>query len=260
MVGHSYQDFVTDVTNFPSLSYRAIVDPAKPAKKDTIAGSEPTFLTDKPEYRLESYFARVNFTIADKYLLTASLRRDASSNFRQKQGRLFSCICRSLEAERQFFRASPVVSELKLRLGYGITGQQDGIGYYSYLPRYSVSNSSATYQFGNTFYSYLRPEGYDPTIKWETTATTNIGLDFGFFNNRISGSVDVYYKKTKDLLSTVPVAPGGNFVNQITTNVGNMENKGVEFTIEYSSGKKRRSYLGIWFQLYLQQNQNHQPA
>ena len=232
LVGHSYQEFITEVTNFPSLSYRTIVDPAKPGKKDTIAGSEPTFLTDRPLYRLEAYFARLNLTIANNYLLTASLRRDASSKF-SKENRVgyFPAFAAAWKLREQFFGNTNKVTDLKLRVGYGITGQQDGIGYYSYLPRYSVSNASATYQFGNTFYSYLRPEGYDPNIKWETTTTSNVALDFGFFNNRLFGSVDVYFKKTKDLLSTVPVAPGGNFVNQITTNVGNIENKGVEFTL-----------------------------
>lgn len=231
LVGHSYQDFITEVANFPALSYRAIVDPAKPAKKDTIAGSEPTFLTDKPEYRLEAYFARLNLTVANNYLFTASLRRDASSKFSpENRVGYFPAFAAAWRLKEDFFKSTNVISELKLRLGYGITGQQSGIGNYSYLPRYSQSNSSATYQFGNTFYSYLRPEGYDPSIKWESTATSNVALDFGFLNNRISGSVDFYYKKTKDLLSTVPVAPGGNFVNQITTNVGNIENKGVELT------------------------------
>lgn len=232
LVGHSYQDFVTDVTNFASFSYRAVVNPLKPALKDTIEGSVPTFLTDKPEYRLEAYFGRLNLTVANNYLLTASIRRDASSKFsKDKRVGYFPAFAAAWKLKDQFFKSTDVVTDLKLRLGYGITGQQDGIGYYSYLPRYSQSNSSATYQFGNTFYSYLRPEGYDPDIKWETTTTSNAGLDFGFLSNRISGSVDVYFKKTKDLLSTVPVAPGGNFVNQITTNVGNLENKGVEFTL-----------------------------
>jgi TonB-linked SusC/RagA family outer membrane protein len=232
LVGHSYQDFVTNVKNFAALSYRPIVDPAKPAKRDTIAGTEPTILTDKPQYRLEAYFARVNLTIANNYLFTASLRRDASSKFsRENRVGYFPAFAAAWKLKDEFFKSANAISDLKLRLGYGITGQQDGIGYYSYLPRYSVSNSSATYQFGNNYYNYLRPEGYDPSIKWETTTTSNAGLDFGFANNRVSGSVDVYFKKTRDLLSSVPVAPGGNFVTQITTNVGNLENKGVEFTL-----------------------------
>lgn len=232
LVGHSYQDFYTDVRNYPSFSYRAIVDPAKPNKKDTIAGSEPTFLSDKPRYRLEAYFARLNFTIANNYLLTASLRRDASSKFSaENRVGYFPAVAAAWKLKDALLKGTRAVSDLKLRLGYGVTGQQDGIGYYNYLPRYSTSNSGASYQFGNTFYSYLRPEGYDPTVKWETTTTSNIGLDYGFANNRISGSVDIYLKKTKDLLSEVPIAPGSNFRNKITTNVGSLENKGIELTV-----------------------------
>lgn len=232
LVGHSYQSFLTNVYNYPTLSYRAIADPTKAAKKDTIAGSEPTFLTDKPEYRLESYIGRVNFTLADKYLLTASIRRDASSKF-SKDNRVgyFPAFAAAWKLREEFFQSVPFISDLKLRLGWGKTGQQDGIGYYSYLPRYSLSNSTAQYQFGNAFVSYLRPEGYDASLQWESTTTSNIGLDFGFLNSRVSGSIDVYKKKTSDLLAEVTIAPGANFVNKIVTNVGNTENKGVELTV-----------------------------
>ncbi|QEC67294.1 SusC/RagA family TonB-linked outer membrane protein [Panacibacter ginsenosidivorans] len=233
LVGHSYQDFVTDVFNYPSFSYRPIADFNHPEKKDTIAGTEQTFYTDKPEYRLESYLSRLNVTIANKFLLTASIRRDASSKF-SKDNRVgyFPAFAGAWKLKEEFFKNTTIVSDLKLRLGWGVTGQQDGIGYYSYLPRYTRSfNTGAQYQFGDAFYSYLRPEGYDANLKWETTTTSNIGLDFGFLNNRISGSLDFYKKKTKDLLSQVPVAPGANFVNLLTINVGNMEVKGFEFTL-----------------------------
>lgn len=232
LAGHSYQSFLTNVYNYPSFSYRAIADPNKPEKKDTIQGSEPTFLTDKPEYRLESYIGRVNFTFADKYLITASIRRDASSKF-SKENRIgyFPAVAAAWKLREEFFQSVQAISELKLRFGWGKTGQQDGIGYYTYLPRYSLSNNSAQYQFGNAFVSYLRPEGYDASLQWESTTTSNIGLDFGVINNRISGSVDFYIKKTSDLLAEVAVAPGANFVNKIVTNVGNTENKGVEFTL-----------------------------
>ena len=238
LIGHSYQDFVTNVHNFPSLSYRAIVDPTKPLKKDTIGGTEPTFLTDKPQYRLESYLGRLNFTIANKYLLTGSIRRDASSRFSSgTRIGYFPAAAAAWKLKEEFFKNTNVLSDLKLRLGWGITGQQglknangDDL-FYPYLPRYSQSNTSAQYQFGNTFYSFLRPAAYDANIKWETTTTSNVGLDFGFLNNRISGSVDFYIKKTKDLLSIIPVAPGSNFDITLLTNVGNMENKGVEFSL-----------------------------
>ncbi len=240
LVGHSYQDFVTKVKNFSSFSYRPIADAANPQKLDTIAGSEPTFLTDKPEYRVESYISRVNLNIADKYLITASFRRDASSKF-AKENRVgyFPAVAAAWKLKDQFFKSVHTLSELKLRLGWGTTGQQDGIPYYSYLPYYARSNSAAQYQFGNTYYSFLRPDAYDPDRKWESTTTSNIGLDFGILNNRISGSVDYYFKKTKDLLSVVPVAAGGNFNIELYTNVGNMENKGVEFTLNTVPVKKQ---------------------
>ena len=239
LVGHSYQDFVTNVSNFASFSYRAVADVNKPLKRDTIAGSEPTFLTDKPEYRLESYLGRANITINNKYLITASIRRDASSKF-SKDNRIgyFPAVAVAWKLKDEFFRSENAISDLKLRLGWGTTGQQDGIPYYSYLPYYSQSNSSAQYQFGNTYYSFLRPSAYDPDRRWESTTTSNVGLDFGFLNNRISGSVDVYMKKTKDLLSTVPVAAGGNFNIELLTNVGNVENKGIEFTLNTQPIKK----------------------
>ncbi|MBG9376472.1 SusC/RagA family TonB-linked outer membrane protein [Panacibacter sp. DH6] len=222
LVGHSYQDFLTENFNYPAYGADGVLIP----------GSEPAFATDRPRFRLESYLARLNLTIADKYLLTASLRRDASSKF-SKENRVgyFPALAAAWKLKDQFFKTSSFISDLKLRLGWGITGQQDGIGYYSYLPVYKASNNTAQYQFGDMFYTFLRPEGYDPNIRWETTTTSNAGIDFGFFNNRITGNVDYFYKKTKDLLSTVPVAPGANFVNQITTNVGNMEIKGVELAI-----------------------------
>lgn len=120
---------------------------------------------------------------------------------------------------------------MKLRLGYGITGQQDIGPNYAFLSVYGLSGTSATYQFGNTYYQMYRPGGYNPNIKWEQTATYNAGLDYGFVNNRINGSIDVYYKKTKDLLNSIPQPAGSNFAAFFIANVGNMENRGIEFSI-----------------------------
>ncbi|HRI20214.1 MAG TPA: SusC/RagA family TonB-linked outer membrane protein [Panacibacter sp.] len=223
LVGHSYQTFVTEVSNFASFGLDG----------DTIPNSTPLYLTDRPEYRLESYLSRLNFTVANKYLLTASLRRDASSKFApENRVGYFPAFAAAWKLREEFFKGSTILTDLKLRLGWGITGQQDGIGYYSYLPRYTRSvNTGAQYQFGDAFYSYLRPEGYDANLKWETTTTSNVGLDFAFFNNRVTGSADYFFKKTKDLLSSVPVAPGANFVNLLTINVGNVQVEGFEFTL-----------------------------
>jgi TonB-dependent starch-binding outer membrane protein SusC len=232
LAGHSYQSFLTDVFNYPSFSYRAIADPTNLAKKDTIQGSEPTFLTDQPEFRLESYIGRLNFTVMDKYLLTASIRSDASSklNPNDRVG-YFPAVALAWKMKDDLFKSSRLINDLKMRLGWGKTGQQDGIGFYSYIPRYTQGSLSARYQFGNTFVNYLRPAGYDPNIKWETTTTSNIGFDYGILKNRISGSIDYYYRETKDLLANVAVASGANFVNEITTNVGNIRSQGVELTL-----------------------------
>lgn len=229
LVTHGYQSFLTKVSNFPALSYRAVFDRANPAKKDTIIGSEPVFLTDRPEYRLESYIGRLNYSLMDKYLLTATIRSDASSKL-NPDDRIgyFPSLAFAWKAREDFFKNSTKVTDFKLRFGWGVTGQQDGISYYSYLPRYTVSSNTAMQQFGNSWVNYLRPAGYDPSIRWETTTTTNFGVDYGFFNNRISGSVDYYKRQTKDLLANVAVASGANFVNEIVTNVGNINSEGVE--------------------------------
>jgi iron complex outermembrane receptor protein len=240
LLAHSYQSFLTKVSNFPTLSYRRIYDPSNPAKKDTIIGTEPVFKTDRPEYRLESYIGRINYTLMDKYLITATIRSDASSklNPNDRIG-YFPSVAVAWKANEDFFKNSKTVNELKFRASWGVTGQQDGIGYYSYLPRYSLSNNTAMQQFGNAFVSYLRPEGYDPSIRWETTTTTNFGLDYGFLNNRISGTVDYYSRETKDLLANVAVASGANFVNEIVTNVGNISSEGVEVVLNLVPIRKK---------------------
>lgn len=227
---HGFQDFLTNVNNYSSYGQNGVL----------IANSVPTYATDYPRNRLESYLGRLNYSFDNKYFLTASIRRDASSKFSPaNRVGYFPAVAAGWKLKEDFFKNSNVVSELKLRGSWGITGNQEiggiiGASFnplYPYLPVYSYSNSAAQYQFGNTFISYLRPGAYDPNIKWETTTTTNLGLDFGFLNNRISGSVDVYNKKTKNLLSPIDQAPGQNLDISIVTNIGNLESKGVEFIL-----------------------------
>lgn len=222
LVGHTYQDFYTNTHNYAVYGVDGKID------STTI----PTFVTDKPQYRIESYLSRLNYSYDDKYLLTASIRRDATSKF-SKENRVgyFPAVAVAWKLKNDFFKNTQFINELKLRGGYGITGQQDGISYYSYLPIYNRSSTTAQYQFGDNYYSFLRPSAYDKNLKWETTATSNIGLDFGFLNNRISGSVEVYEKKTKDLLSIINIAPGSNFNIELLTNVGNITNRGIEASL-----------------------------
>ena len=221
--GYSYNDYLTTITNYPTFY----------ADGTKVANSTPAFPFNKPEHTLISYFGRLNYSYKDRYLLTATLRRDGSSRFGpdDKWGLFPSAAVAWNINDEEFLRNSKTVSSLRLRIGYGITGQQDGIPNYAYLADYSLSDSNAAYQFGNSYYQGYRPTGFNPSLKWEQTATTNIGIDFGFLNNRISGSLEFYQKKTSDLLNNIPQPAGSNFSAFFIANVGNMTNKGVEFTI-----------------------------
>ena len=186
---------------------------------------------------LVSFYGRLNYTLKDRYLLTFTLRDDGSSKFAKgNQWGLFPSSAFAWKIKDESFMSSQnLFSDLKLRVGYGQTGQQDIGANYGYRGFYKISSldNTAQYQFGNTFYNTLRSEGYYKDIKWETTTTYNSGLDFGFLKDKITGSVDVYYRKTTDMLNTVPLPAGSNLTNQLTINVGDMENKGIEFSLNY---------------------------
>lgn len=226
---HSYQEFYTDQNNFASYGLDGKI----------IETTKPTFLRDKPLYRLESYLGRMNITLFDKYLLTGSIRRDASSKFK-KDNRVgyFPAGSIAWKLKEELFKNSNLVSELKLRFGMGVTGQQN-IDPYRYLPIYYLGNISAQYQFGDVFYDVRRPVSYNEDLKWEQTTTTNLGLDFGFAKNRITGSIDVYKKETEDLLYTIPIPLGANFGVDLVKNIGDLENKGIEITVNTTPVKKR---------------------
>jgi iron complex outermembrane receptor protein len=167
-----------------------------------------------------------------KYLVTASIRRDASSKFSPAtRVGYFPAVALAWKIKDDLFAGSNAVSDLKLRFGWGVTGQQDFGQYYPYLARYSQSSATAQYQFGNQFYSFNRPAAFDANITWETTTTQNLGLDFGFAKGRINGTLELFQKDTKDLLATVPVAYGSTFDINLFTNVGNLTNKGIEIVI-----------------------------
>jgi TonB-linked SusC/RagA family outer membrane protein len=221
LAGYSYNNYLTKIYNYADLN----------ARGDTI--TKPQYPFDEPEHTLISFFGRVNYFYNDKYLLTATLRRDGSSRFSpSNRWGLFPSVALAWSVSNEdFLKNSDVVSNLKLRLGYGETGQQDGIGNYDYLSYYSKSATSSSYQFGDTYYQGFRPGGFYANRKWEQTATTNVGIDYGFLHNRISGSIDYYLKKTSDLLNNIPQPAGTNFSAFIVANVGNMKNEGVEFNL-----------------------------
>lgn len=183
--------------------------------------------------RLISFYGRVNYSYRDKYLITANIRRDGTTKVSPlNQWGTFPSVAVGWRLINEPFMQSlqNVFSDLKLRAGYGVVGNQD-IGNYLYLPSYTPSDALATYPLGSTYYTTIRPSGYDAYMKWEQTATTNFGLDFGFFNGRMTGALEVYQKNTSNLLFNKAVAPGANNTNQITTNIGKMQNQGVELSL-----------------------------
>ncbi|HEY3285960.1 MAG TPA: SusC/RagA family TonB-linked outer membrane protein [Gemmatimonadaceae bacterium] len=179
--------------------------------------------------KLISFFGRVNYTFKDRYLLTGSLRRDGSSRFGPgNQWGVFPAFAAAWRViEEPFMQKFPQLSDLKLRFSWGVNGNQS-FGNYLFLSTYTTGDSKAQYQFGNQFVTTIRPSAVDPNIKWEQTASTNFGLDFGLYNSRVTGTLDVYSKTTDDLIFTVPVAAGTNLSNYVTTNIGSMKNNGVE--------------------------------
>jgi len=201
-------------------------------KKDDVYGNP---VTNDTENYLISFFARLNYSYKSRYLLTFTLRDDASSRFSPdtRWGLFPSAALAWNIAEEDFIKEIEPVSSLKLRLSYGVTGQQEIGADYPYLARYTMSTSqSYRYLMGNGGISYfLTPSAYDPKIKWEETATYNAGLDYGFLNGRISGSVDVFLRRTSDLLNSVSIPLGSNFSNTLLTNVGSIDNKGVELSL-----------------------------
>lgn len=231
MAGYGYQDFLTKAPSFPSLGANGVESfPANPFPFE----SENTLL---------SYYGRLKYSLMSRYLVTVNVRRDGSSRFNPDvRWKTFPGVSVAwVMSEEKGIKQSRVISNLKVRYGYGVTGQQDIGGDYPYIARYTLGNNTAQYQFGNSFYTVYRPVGYDYNLKWEETTTNNLGVDFGFFNGRLSGNIDIYKKKTKDLLSVIPVPAGTNFTNELLTNVGNMENKGIEGSLNVGIIRKKKT-------------------
>ena len=180
-----------------------------------------------------SYYGRVNYSFDGKYLLTATVRRDASSRFSKdtRWGTFPSVALGWTLTEEPWLKDNKVISNLKLRASYGITGQQEGIGNYNYLPVYTASVTGAEALINGHYITTYRPESYVGNLKWETTTSWNFGLDFGFLDGRIGGAIDFYTRKTKDLLASVPPAAGSTFSKTILTNVGNVDSKGIEVSL-----------------------------
>lgn len=217
-------------------SHYAGIYPATNTEKDKIG---TLYNESKSEWKQESYlvsfYGRANYIAFDRYMLTATVRRDGSSRFKEHWATFPSVALGWKINEESFLKSAKELSELKLRLGWGQTGQQDGIGNYNYFASYNVNNTNVNGRYPilgvNDSGLLYRPDAYNENLTWETTETWNAGLDFGFFNNRITGSIDYYYRKTTDLINTATVAAGSNFRNYVTSNIGSLKNTGVEMSL-----------------------------
>ena len=189
----------------------------------------------KQENYLVSFYGRANYIAWDRYLLTFTVRRDGSSRFHNHWATFPSLALGWKISEEPIMKDVEWINELKLRLGWGKTGQQDGIGNYNYFATYNVNinNTDGRYPISGVNDEGLlyRPDAYNQELKWETTTTYNAGLDFTFFRNRLSGSLDYYYRKTTDLINTATVSAGSNFRNMVSSNIGSLENRGVEASL-----------------------------
>ena len=187
------------------------------------------------ENYLVSFFGRANYSLLDRYMLTATVRYDGSSRFKDHWALFPSFAFGWRIKEEAFLKDVDALSDLKLRLGYGQTGQQEGIGDYNYFASYNVNTAV------DSFYPLIgngqlnRPNAYNNNLTWETTTTYNAGLDFGFWNGRLTGNIDWYYRETTDLLNTVSVAAGSNFRNQVMSNIGSLKNTGIEASLNWKA-------------------------
>src|SRR5450631_661375 len=223
LAGYGYYNNRGYTNNYPHLD----------SKGDTIAGTAPLYPNSINENTLISYFGRLIYPYNNRYTLTASIRTDGSSRFASDdRWGVFPAIAVAWKlTEEDFMKNVSSVSMLKLRGSYGVTGNQDGIGNYGYIPSYYLSNNGSQYQFGNNFYYMSTPSPFDANLVWEQTASTNIGIDYGFLKNRITGSIEYYYKNTTNLINNIFIPVGTNFANTQVANIGSMVSKGFEFSI-----------------------------
>ena len=250
--GYSYQDFRNEFPSFRTFTLNTNIF----GFNNPAVGSQFEVFNNISENRLISFFGRLNYAFRDKYLLTLTLRRDGSSRFGplNRWGTFPSAAFAWRIIDEPFVNAGRVLDDLKLRVGWGITGNQE-IGDYKFLFTYRPGDQFTQYQFGNDFVTTSRPNGADQSLKWEETESFNVGLDYGLFEGRITGSLEYYYKKTEDLLFTVAVPAGTNLTNRILTNIGELENKGFEFSANVIALDKQDLRWEVGFNVAYNQNE-----
>ena len=235
--GHNFSTVINKIANSDVIFTDPNLNQGQPTPISQYAGYQfsPTDYY-KARYQLVSFLGRVNYTFKDRYLLTATVRRDGTSRFgKDNRWGTFPAVALGWKILDEDFmeNARGVLSELKLRLDYGVTGQQDlNDDYFPYLPVYNVLDyDNNSYPINGSYTQIAYPEKYNANLKWEETDTYNVGLDFGFLNNRINGSLDFYVRKTKDLLVEANYPAGSNLSNMGNINLGDLKNTGIEFNV-----------------------------
>lgn len=245
--GYSWQRFNNNGHDFTQVDPR-VADSDITFTDPNLNGGQPVAIKDfagyqynptyyyKNRYQLVSFFGRVNYTFMDRYLITATVRRDGTSRFgKDHRWGTFPAVALGWRLIDESFMESvrPVMNELKLRVDYGVTGQQDLPGsYYPYLPVYNQTTGEGnSYIIDGKYPNIVYPEKYNADLKWEETTTWNVGIDFGFLNNRINGSIELYQRKTKDLLVNANYPAGSNLSNMGNINLGDLKNTGFEFNV-----------------------------
>ena len=211
----------------------------------------------KTDNYIVSFFGRANYSLLDRYLLTFTVRRDGTSRFKEHWATFPAAAFAWRVIDEPFMKGAKAMSDLKVRLEWGKTGQQDGVSDYGWIPTYSKNTGTNGYYpliNGDDGHLY-RPDNYTPDLKWETTTTYNVGLDWGFMNQRLSGSIDYYYRKTTDLLNTAPGAALSGFINEFMQNVGSLKNQGIEANISWKPIQTRDLYWTIDYNVTYNKNE-----
>ena len=246
MVGHSYQSFEFDNN---STDYSYFTNPGDNKIVPNI---------DKNRNVLMSFFGRANYSYKNRYLFTATLRADASSKLNpdDRWGYFPSVALAWNVSNENFLKDNKTLNELKLRFGYGEVGNVNGLGDYLFLTNYTRSQDGASYQLGDSFYQTYRPGVTNKNLRWEIGNTLNAGIDFGFLDNLITGTLDVYRKQTKDLIAETTIDPFTNFKNRVNANVGDMENKGIELGLTITPIRNIEKNIRWSFNYNISYNEN----
>jgi TonB-dependent starch-binding outer membrane protein SusC len=243
MAGYGYQDFYFEGENefFNLIGVRQ--------GDTTLNETRP-----KNQSTMVSFFGRANLGFKDRYLMTFTMRRDGSSRLAPGHKWItYPAVALAWRMTEDGI-GKGLFSDLKLRLGYGITGQQDGISEYNGLKRFSVGGNTAQYPLGDKYYSTLRPEGFNELLTWQKTTTTNFGIDFAVKSGRLSGAIDYYFRETSGLFNDVNIPAGANFTNRIKSNIGTLENNGIELTLNTTPIKTAKLNWDANFVLGYNQN------